>query len=487
MPAIVAGENTQHVRQEWVAARRRGAVRARREPPRPARTSRATTSISGSTTAPSSSRSWSRAAAGASCGTTPRSRASAICASWSRSRPTASTTPAASAAASPARITRARTSRSWSASASIASSTSRCPARRRNPTRSSTPVCREGRTPACAGRARSSPSVSRRLHVPDLLERRHQAVDRRQAGHRPLAPGLAAVEGRRQGAAGGQAPPQAAARVEQGPGHGDGAAAVEAALAEPASAPTSLWSEVGDGIDYYFVYGPELDQVVAGYRRVTGPAPMMPRWAFGLWQSRAALRDGEGEPRRRRRLPQARHPVRQHRAGLVLLEGRQWGSHEFDPVRFPDPDRWIKAIHDKHARVMISVWPKFYPGTKNFEAMRTQGFLFQRNLAEGLRDWVGKEGGYPYTFYDAFNPAAGEAVLVADEPRAVSQQGRRLVAGRDRAGPAADAHARRAAELHAPDRARHRARACSTPTRSTTARPSTKGSARRRRTSASSS
>jgi alpha-D-xyloside xylohydrolase len=50
------------------------------------------------------------------------------------------------------------------------------------------------------------------------------------------------------------------------------------------SADTSLWSEVGDGVDYYLVYGPSIDQVVAGYRRLTGQAPMMPRGAFGLWQ-----------------------------------------------------------------------------------------------------------------------------------------------------------------------------------------------------------
>jgi len=49
---------------------------------------------------------------------------------------------------------------------------------------------------------------------------------------------------------------------------------------------TSLWSEVGDGIDYYFVYGPSLDKVIAGYRTLTGRAPLAPSWAFGLWQSR---------------------------------------------------------------------------------------------------------------------------------------------------------------------------------------------------------
>jgi alpha-D-xyloside xylohydrolase len=53
---------------------------------------------------------------------------------------------------------------------------------------------------------------------------------------------------------------------------------------------TSLWSEVADGVDYYFIYGPEIDRVIAGYRRLTGEAPMMPRWAFGLWQCRERYR-----------------------------------------------------------------------------------------------------------------------------------------------------------------------------------------------------
>jgi alpha-D-xyloside xylohydrolase len=183
------------------------------------------------------------------------------------------------------------------------------------------------------------------------------------------------------------------------------------ALASPApsqnAATTSLWSEVGDGIDYYFVYGPELDKVVAGYRRVTGPAPMIPRWALGLWQSRqryetskASLEVVEGF--RKRGIPF--DTIVQD---WFYWKENAWGSHEFDPARFPDPKKWIDDIHAKHAHLMISVWGKFYPGTKNFEAMRTQGFLYHLNLAEGLRDWVG-DGGYPYTFYDAFNPEAGK-------------------------------------------------------------------------------
>jgi alpha-D-xyloside xylohydrolase len=170
---------------------------------------------------------------------------------------------------------------------------------------------------------------------------------------------------------------------------------------------TSLWSEVGDGIDYYFVYGPALDRVVAGYRRITGPAPMIPRWALGLWQSRQRYETAKASLDVVDGFRSRGIPFDNIVQDWFYWKEDTWGSHEFDKARFPDPDGWVRKIHEKHARLMISVWGKFYPGTKNFEAMRAQGFLYGLNLTEGLRDWVG-DGGYPYTFYDAFNPAAGK-------------------------------------------------------------------------------
>src|SRR5262249_25601151 len=48
----------------------------------------------------------------------------------------------------------------------------------------------------------------------------------------------------------------------------------------------SLASEVGRSIDYYYVSGDGMDDVSAGYRTLTGPALILPRWAYGFWQSR---------------------------------------------------------------------------------------------------------------------------------------------------------------------------------------------------------
>jgi len=170
----------------------------------------------------------------------------------------------------------------------------------------------------------------------------------------------------------------------------------------PSDRSTSLWSEVGEGTDYYFTYGPGIDQVISGYRLLTGQATMMPRWAFGLFQSRQRYETQQ----------QSLDVVDGFRSRGIPFDtivqdwfywkADAWGSHEFDPTRFPDPVGWIRSIHDKHAKLMISVWPKFYPGTANFAAMQSHRYLYQPNLTEGLRDWTR----HLYTFYDAFNPDA---------------------------------------------------------------------------------
>jgi alpha-D-xyloside xylohydrolase len=168
-------------------------------------------------------------------------------------------------------------------------------------------------------------------------------------------------------------------------------------------ASTSLWSEVGDGIAYDFVYGPELDKVVAGYRRLTGEAPMMPLWAFGLFQSRERYKTAQESLDVLREFRSRGIPVDTIVQDWQYWKEDTWGSHRFDSTRFPDPEGWIREIHDRYkARLMISVWGKYYPGTENFEELRSRGLLYEPALREGLRDWLG----HPYTFYDAFSPVA---------------------------------------------------------------------------------
>jgi len=164
---------------------------------------------------------------------------------------------------------------------------------------------------------------------------------------------------------------------------------------------TSLWSEVGNGIDYYFVYGPAMDDVIAGYRRLTGQATMLPRWAFGYWQSREHYMTTTD-------ITGVLEAYRSHSAPIDnIVQDWQywvpagWGTHQFDPSRYPDPQGLINSIHQTYnAQFMISVWPKFYTTTDNYKALAAGGFVFQSNVTQGDLDFVG----YPFTYYDAFNP-----------------------------------------------------------------------------------
>ncbi len=172
----------------------------------------------------------------------------------------------------------------------------------------------------------------------------------------------------------------------------------------PKSPDTSLWSEVGDGLDYTFVYGPKLDRVIRGYRDLTGQATMPPKWALGLWQSRQRYETQQQSLDVVDGFRSRQIPFDNIVQDWFYWKADAWGSHEFDPKRFPDPVGWIKAIHERNANLMISVWGKFYPGTKNFDALRAKGFLYEPNLAEGRKDWVNQ----PFTFFDPFRAESRE-------------------------------------------------------------------------------
>jgi alpha-D-xyloside xylohydrolase len=123
---------------------------------------------------------------------------------------------------------------------------------------------------------------------------------------------------------------------------------------------TSLWSEVAEGIDYYFVYGPQPDKVISGYRKLTGKASMMPLWAFGLWQSRQRYKTADEGLEVLKGFRSRNIPIDNIVQDWQYWKQDQWGSHRFDLRRFPDPQAWIDTIHEKYnARLMISVWPKF--------------------------------------------------------------------------------------------------------------------------------
>lgn len=166
----------------------------------------------------------------------------------------------------------------------------------------------------------------------------------------------------------------------------------------------SFDSEAGDGVDYYFIAGDSMDHVVGGYRHLTGRAPIMPRWAFGFWQSRERYKTQKELEDTAMEFRTRRIPIDNMVQDWSYWREHDWGSHDFDSTRFPDPEGMVRRLHKNHFRLMISVWPKINEASSVYSRFRDKGWLYLRNIYDGRKDWIGK--GYTSTFYDPFNAEA---------------------------------------------------------------------------------
>ena len=166
----------------------------------------------------------------------------------------------------------------------------------------------------------------------------------------------------------------------------------------------SIWSEMAKDMDYYFIVGENLDQVISGYRTLTGKASLYPKWILGFWQSRERYKtqdeiEGTLAEFRKRHIP-----IDNIVQDWNYWPEDQWGSHKFEVSRYPDPQQMLDNVHQMHGRFMISVWPKFYCNTDNYKKLDAKGWMYVQSPADDIHDWVGP--GYKNGFYDAYDAGA---------------------------------------------------------------------------------
>ncbi len=166
----------------------------------------------------------------------------------------------------------------------------------------------------------------------------------------------------------------------------------------------SIWSEMAKDMDYYFIAGQNADEVISGYRTLTGKAPVYPKWVLGFWQSRERYKtSGEIEENlaefRKRQIP-----IDNIVQDWNYWKEDQWGSHQFELSRFPNPQAMLDSVHAMGGRFMISVWPKFYCNTDNYKEIDAKGWMYHQAVKDDIHDWVGP--GYVGSFYDAYDAGA---------------------------------------------------------------------------------
>jgi len=154
---------------------------------------------------------------------------------------------------------------------------------------------------------------------------------------------------------------------------------------------TAFRSPVATQVDYtVFVGSP--DEIIAAYRELTGPAPLMPSWALGYIHCRERFHSSQEILETANRFKQEQMPV-----DMLVQDWQYWGKYgwnsmRFDEEHYPDPKALTDSLHRMGIRLMVSVWSKI---DKNSEVGRE---MLAKDYYIPDTDWI-----------DFFNPEAAAA------------------------------------------------------------------------------
>ena len=170
----------------------------------------------------------------------------------------------------------------------------------------------------------------------------------------------------------------------------------------------SLYAESAPGgIDYYFMAGDTMDDVIRAYRNLTGAAPMFTKKSFGLWMSKERYRTQEQLIGIVRSFREAGFPL-----DNIVQDWQYWGEGEWggewpptwsgmiwDKSRYPDPVAMAKTLHDDlNVQLMCSIWPSVGNDT---DLARE---LDQYGLRHEPLHWISKKA----RIYDAYSEKGRE-------------------------------------------------------------------------------
>ena len=154
---------------------------------------------------------------------------------------------------------------------------------------------------------------------------------------------------------------------------------------------TTFRSPVANAVDYTVFVGTP-DEIIASYRELTGPCPLMPEWALGYIHCRERFHSSDEILQTARRFRDEQMPL-----SVIVQDWQYWGKYgwnsmQFDEEFYPDPKALTDSLHQMDVRLMVSVWSKIDKNSEVGRQMEHDHYYIPET------DWI-----------DFFNPEAAAA------------------------------------------------------------------------------
>jgi len=186
----------------------------------------------------------------------------------------------------------------------------------------------------------------------------------------------------------------------------------------------SFTSQAGEGVDYYFFYGPSIDQVIAGYRTTTGAPPLFAKWAYGLFQSKDHYSTQTEFLNVVSSYRNAKIPVDVVVQDWDYWGSYSWGSHIMDPKNYPNPATLVSTMHAANIHGMISIWPEYQYLANPPAAVDSMNDQDNYNALKAINAlYPNPSNGSNHYFYDTFNASARTLVYQQMYDRLIGKYG----------------------------------------------------------------
>ena len=154
---------------------------------------------------------------------------------------------------------------------------------------------------------------------------------------------------------------------------------------------TTFRSPIANAVDYTVFIGTP-DEIIASYRELTGPCPLMPEWALGYIHCRERFHSSDEILQTARRFRDEQMPL-----SVIVQDWQYWGKYgwnsmQFDEEFYPDPKALTDSLHQMDVRLMVSVWSKIDKNSEVGRQMERDHYYIPET------DWI-----------DFFNPEAAAA------------------------------------------------------------------------------
>lgn len=115
---------------------------------------------------------------------------------------------------------------------------------------------------------------------------------------------------------------------------------------------------------YFFGYGHDYKEALKDFYRLCGKTPMVPRYALGNWWSRYYAYSEESYLELMERFDKEQVPftvavidMDWHLVDIDPRYGSGWTGYTWNRELFPDPERFLKRLHDRGMRITLNVHP----------------------------------------------------------------------------------------------------------------------------------